>query len=94
MRKLFYGMSKHREEKEILEFLREFEGNVNEHITEKRVRDMTFGNLAAFGPNRFGPNMLLLTHLAKEKSLLEKLRSKANCCKIITAAASSDKSKG
>ena len=45
MRKLFYDMSKHREEKEILEFLREFEENVNEHITEKSVRDMTFGNL-------------------------------------------------
>ena len=82
MRKLFYDMSKHRDAKEILEFLREFEENVNEHITEKRVRDLIFGNLAAFGPNRFGPNMLLLTHLVKEESLLEKLRSKANSTAI------------
>jgi len=38
--------------------------------------------------------MLLLTHLAKEELLLEKLRSKANCRKIITTTASSDQSKG
>lgn len=56
-------MSKHRDGEEILEFLREFEEKVNEHIVEKRVKDMIFGNLAAFGPNRFGPNMLLLSHL-------------------------------
>jgi len=80
MRKLFYDMSKHRDGEEILEFLREFEEKVNEHITEKRVKDMIFGNLAAFGPNRFGPNMLLLTHISREESLLEKLRSKATNC--------------
>lgn len=61
--KLCKSVSKHRDGEEILEFLREFEEKVNEHIVEKRVKDMIFGNLAAFGPNRFGPNMLLLSHL-------------------------------
>ncbi|KAL4452839.1 hypothetical protein ABPG74_002404 [Tetrahymena malaccensis] len=77
MYKFFFDMSKKREPQEILDFLKDFEDQVNEVINEKKLRDMILNNLVSFGPNRYGPNMLLMNHITKEESLLEKLRKKA-----------------
>lgn len=55
----------------------EFEEKVNEYFPEKKIRDMVLNNLTAFGPNRYGPNMLLLSYITKEECILEKLRKQA-----------------
>lgn len=62
----------------MLEFIDEFEKQASEIFTDKKMRDLVLNNLVSFGPNRYGPNLLIMSHVNKEECILEKLRNRAN----------------
>ncbi len=75
MRKIFYEDSV-KNALVLKQFLKELEEQLHDKIMDKKFKDFIFNNLVRFGPNKYGPNMLLVKNIKEEQNLFFKLKQK------------------